>query len=204
MTAAAHGRPEQRPRPREAAGLVRRARPTDGPALARADVQAWRETYPGIVPQRFLDQLDVTGRARYWRGALGNPRGPAESAVFVAEMPGQGIVGFGACGEERVGLPDIDAEFHALYLLKSAQDLGLGRRLMQAMARELVLRGARAVSVWTLRDNRRARAFYEKLGGRLQAERPLDFDGTMVLEVGYGWPDVRVILGQANDEGANR
>jgi ribosomal protein S18 acetylase RimI-like enzyme len=204
MTALAPGRREPRMRPREAAGLVRRARVGDAAPLARADVQAWRETYPGIVPQRFLDRLDPAVRARYWRGALGAVRGPAESAVFVAEMPGHGIVGFGACGDERVGLPDTDGEFHALYLLKVAQDLGLGRRLMQAMARELVLRGARAVSVWTLRDNRRARAFYEKLGGRLQAERPLDFDGTPVWEVGYGWPDVRAMLGPAADEEAPR
>jgi ribosomal protein S18 acetylase RimI-like enzyme len=53
-------------------------------------------------------------------------------------------------------------------------------------------------------DNARARAFYEKLGGQLLAERPLDFDGTPVWEVGYGWPDVRAMLGPAADEEAPR
>jgi len=177
-----------------AVGQVRRAVPADAAALAQADVRAWHETYPGIVPQRFLDRLDPRYRVRYWDSMLRAPGRRPESVVFVAEMAGHGVVGFGGCGDERVGLPHVDGEFHALYLLKAAQGLGLGRRLMQSMARELILRGCRTASVWVLRDNARARRFYEKMGGRLTAERPLDFDGTAVMETAYTWPDVRRVL----------
>jgi GNAT superfamily N-acetyltransferase len=180
---------------RAAVGRVRRAAAADAHGLACADVQAWRETYPGIVPQRFLDRLDPAWRRRYWRASLSGPPGARpESVVFVAEIPGRAVAGFGACGDERVGLDRFDGEFHALYLVRAAHGLGLGRRLMEAMARELVLRGCRTASVWTLRANARARRFYEKLGGVLAAERTLDFDGTAVPEVCYGWADVRRVL----------
>jgi len=42
--------------------------------------------------------------------------------------------------------------------------------------------------VWVLRDNARARRFYERLGGAYMRERPLDFSfGISVMEVSYLW-----------------
>jgi RimJ/RimL family protein N-acetyltransferase len=46
--------------------------------------------------------------------------------------------------------------------------------------------------VWVLRDNVRARGFYERLGGVFLREHELDFGaGFTVIEVSYGWDDVR-------------
>jgi hypothetical protein len=46
--------------------------------------------------------------------------------------------------------------------------------------------------VWVLRDNRAARGFYEHLGGVYVREHALDFGaGFEVMEVSYGWDDVR-------------
>lgn len=167
--------------------LVRPARMGDDAAIAHVHVEGWRETYPGIVPARVLDRLDTESRRLYWRSAIVNRR--MAETVFVAEVDGT-VAGFGVCGREQVGLRDYDGEFHALYLLRHAQGRGLGTSLMAAMAHSLAGRGMAAATVWALRDNWRARRFYEKLGGRLIADRPLDFDGTRVMEVAYGWTDV--------------
>lgn len=171
-------------------GAVRRATPDDDRAVARIHVEGWRETYPGIVPASVLARLDANGRRGYWRSVIADHRSPAD--VFLARLDGEDV-GFGVCGREQLGLQGYAGEFHALYLLRVGQGRGFGTALMAAMASALVERGMAAATVWVLRDNWRARRFYEKLGGRLIAERPLDFDGTCVMEVAYGWADVTPI-----------
>jgi ribosomal protein S18 acetylase RimI-like enzyme len=171
-------------------GAVRRATPDDDRIVARIHVAGWRETYPGIVPASVLARLDANGRRGYWRSVITDRRSPAD--VFLARFDGADV-GFGVCGREQVGLEGYQGEFHALYLLRAAQGRGIGTALMAAMASSLIERGMTAVTVWVLRDNWRARRFYEKLGGRMIAERPLDFDGTCVMEVAYGWADVTPI-----------
>lgn len=171
-------------------GVVRRATPDDDRVVARIHVDGWRETYPGIVPDSVLARLDAENRRGYWRSVIADRRWPAD--VFIASFEEEDV-GFGVCGREQVGLAGYDGEFHALYLLRRAQGRGLGTALMAAMAGAFLERRRTAATVWVLRENWRARAFYEKLGGSLIAERPLDFDGTCVMEVAYGWADVTPI-----------
>ena len=172
-------------------GRIRRARLDDAAAVAHVHVAGWRETYPGIVPARTLASMDVSSRTRYWAQVLDNKRNRTD--IFVAEIPIDGedrVVGFGVNGPEQVGLRDYSGEFHALYVLKVGQGQGLGTRLMTTMAAALTLRGMTSCTVWALRDNWKARRFYEKMGGKLVSDRPLMFDGTQVMEVAYGWADV--------------
>ena len=51
--------------------MVRGAEQADVPSIAQVHVQAWRETYTGLVPQEVLDTLSLEERAAMWRGALG-------------------------------------------------------------------------------------------------------------------------------------
>jgi GNAT superfamily N-acetyltransferase len=169
---------------------IRAARPSDAAAIARVHVEGWRETYPGIVPRSVLDRLDIADRARYWSAVLREPG--RDSDLFVADTA-EGIVGFGMSGPEQVGLRGYDGEFQALYLLRVGQGRGLGRRLMAVMAAALLVRGWTSATVWTLRPNTRARRFYERLGGQPIGERQLDFDGSAVPEVAYGWADIGIV-----------
>ncbi|WP_207478394.1 GNAT family N-acetyltransferase [Arenibaculum pallidiluteum] len=172
---------------------VRRALNGDESAIAAVHVAGWRETYPGIIPASVLDRMEIAAMARYWRGALAGATG---SEAWLAEAgDGSGIVGFGVCGPETAGIPGCRGEFQALYVLRRGQGRGLGRGLMAAMGASLLARGLVPATVWTLRENWRARAFYEKLGGRRISERPLDFDGTMVMEVAYVWDDLSPLAG---------
>ncbi|HYD32660.1 MAG TPA: GNAT family N-acetyltransferase [Azospirillaceae bacterium] len=167
---------------------VRHAVSGDAGSIAHTHVLAWRQTYPGIVPAVTLAKLSVENRTLFWRRVLEIPE--PRTRVFVGEDGTGTIVGFGVCGPERVGLRDYQGEFHAIYLVRAAQGRGLGSRLMGTMARAMLDQGMAAASVWVLRDNRRARRFYQGLGGQPVAERPLNFDGTEVTEVSYGWRDL--------------
>lgn len=165
---------------------IRRAAPGDEARVAAVHVGGWRETYPGLMPPSVLDRMDAAGTARYWRGVLAMP---LAEEVWLAELDGA-VVGFGSCGPERAGLAGYRGEFLALYVLRRAQGRGIGPALMRAMWGSLRDRGLVPATVWTLRDNWRARAFYEKLGGRKVADRPLDFDGAVVMEVAYALTDL--------------
>ena len=44
--------------------------------------------------------------------------------------------------------------------------------------------------LWVLKDNLKARAFYEAMGGVLIGEKMITIGGAELLEVAYGWPDL--------------
>lgn len=62
---------------------------------------------------------------------------------------------------------------------------------MGAMSSDLQRRGFNAAALWVLRDNLKARRFYEHIGGKLIAEREDVRDGTILIELAYGWPDFK-------------
>ena len=82
---------------------IREASVADAEAIARVHVQAWRETYCGIVPSSVLDQLSVEQRTVLWNrwlAALDEP-----PLVRVVENGGQGVVGFVIAGRARAAPP---------------------------------------------------------------------------------------------------
>lgn len=163
----------------------------DAAALARVHVQAWRETYAGILPQAHLDALSVAEHEERWRGWLSIPT----TAVHVAERDGE-VVGFTSAGPAFEGAPaGYEAEIYAIYVLRKAQGEGLGRRLFDA-SREAT--GGRALVVWALERNP-WRRFYEKLGGRVVATRETTIDGETLTEVAYGWEATDAPFSPASD-----
>jgi GNAT superfamily N-acetyltransferase len=160
---------------------------SDAAAIARVHVASWRETYPGLLPDDYLAAMDVGEHEDRWLRTLQDPY--HRSAVLVVEHRG-GVAGFASAGRERDGDRRYDGELYAIYLMRSAQGHGLGRALVEASAAALAIRGMTSMVVWVLRENRRARAFYEGLGGVYLRERPLDMGlGVEVPEVSYLWRD---------------
>ena len=45
---------------------IRRARTADAVAIGAVHVAAWRSTYPGILPDRFLARLSVPRQAAHY------------------------------------------------------------------------------------------------------------------------------------------
>jgi GNAT superfamily N-acetyltransferase len=166
------------------------AGPGDAAALAEVHVRSWRETYKGILPDAYLDGLSVPGHARRWRHQLMQAR--PECVVIVAEGPA-GLVGYCA-GSILPGAPGgVEAEVHTLYLLRSAQSMGNGRRLLGAAARVLEAQGAGSLVIWVLSANRKARRFYDHIGGVAAAERPVRGWGGHLQETAYVWSSIAAV-----------
>jgi ribosomal protein S18 acetylase RimI-like enzyme len=172
-----------------ASARLRPARTTDAPAIAKVQVASWRTTYQGLVPAEYLETMTVEEHTTRWARLL---REPAHLELTFVVETAEGVVGFAMGGRERDGDPRYRGELYAIYLLRESQRHGYGRWLVEAVAAGLVRRGLTSMLVWVLRDNWPARAFYERLGGTFLREHDLDFGaGFSVVEVAYGWPDVR-------------
>jgi ribosomal protein S18 acetylase RimI-like enzyme len=117
---------------------VRRATREDAAGLARVQVATWRTTYGGIVPESFLAEMDAGKLAQRWTGQWAD----VAKHIFVAIDEGEGedagsVCGFACGGKIRVPVEGFDGELYAIYLLKDWQGLGVGRRLLAALAESL-------------------------------------------------------------------
>jgi RimJ/RimL family protein N-acetyltransferase len=165
---------------------IRPATLDDVAAIASIHVQSWQGAYRGMMPQEHLDQLDVVRRERRWTRAL-TSTDPSESAPLVAIADEQ-AVGFASIGPTRD--PDADpartGEVRAIYLLPQAWGQGFGRRLMTAALAQLADLGYQAATLWVLKENARARRFYEAAGFTADgAEQTEDIAGSPIAEVRY-------------------
>ena len=182
----------------------REARPADAAALGRLHVDSWRESYAGLVPDRMLDDLSAEARAAMWGSVLADPAAFGGTAVYVAESGGA-MVGFGACGgqrDEALKAAGFGGEFGAIYVLRSHQRAGAGRRLMGLMSRRLLDRGLSGAALWVLRENLAARRFYERLGGAVVGEKSDPEPGATLVELAYGWADLSPLASAGEAAGA--
>ena len=143
-----------------------------------------------------LDGLSAESRAAMWATVLNAPSSPNGTRVYVAESAGE-LIGFGACGGQRddtMRERGFAGEFGAIYILRLQQGVGVGRVLMNLMARDLVDRTMPSASLWVLRQNVGARAFYEGLGGTIIVEKEVAEVDTTLHEVAYGWLDIARLI----------
>lgn len=167
--------------------VITPAGPADAAGLAQAHVAAWRSTYPGLLPQTFLDAMDPRLYARRWRRQLEQTH-PAEVTLAAERL--DGVIGYcqgAAAGEE--------AEVFTLYVVRSAQGRGVGRALLTATARVFRAREAKALRLWVLEGNRGAQGFYTRLGGQPAVRRAASGWGGGLTEVRYDWPAIDVLAG---------
>jgi len=172
-------------------GRPRPAVVADAAEIAAIHVDSWRETYQGMLSDRYLAGMDVRDYEDRWLRTIQDPY--HRSVVFVSEEDDR-LVGFASCGRERDGDPRYEGELYAIYLRLAAQGRGHGRALVEAAAAGLAIRGMTSMVVWVLRDNAHARGFYERLGGVYLRERPLDLGpGLDVPEVSYLWANTAAL-----------
>ncbi|THD74453.1 MAG: GNAT family N-acetyltransferase [Phenylobacterium sp.] len=167
--------------------LILPAGPADAEALARVHVRSWRETYRGLLPDAYLARMSEAAFTRRFRRALTYP-GPNNVTLAAAEP--SGLLGYAEGGPSRAGIAD-EAEIATLYVLRTAQGLGVGKRLMSGTARALAAQGAKSLALSVLRDNLRARGFYEHLGGEAEpATLERGPGGALLHEVVYRWREI--------------
>jgi ribosomal protein S18 acetylase RimI-like enzyme len=169
------------------ATFLRAATPDDAEGIAMVRIDSWRKTYHDIMPDEYLDNMEVKDSMHLWHRVLSATS--SKTSVFVAELDGD-VVGFAAgkmLDEPKFGL---DAELAAIYLIPDLQRSGIGSRLVTMVAQAQQAQGASGLLTWVISENKIARAFFEKRQAELLIEQAYQWDGIDLLEVGYGWRDL--------------
>jgi ribosomal protein S18 acetylase RimI-like enzyme len=175
-----------------AVAQIRIATPDDANALAVMHIASWHETYTGLLPDKILSSLVVESRAAAWAKIMQEPIAERSTVVYLAEHD-KSIIGFGSCGAQRtenLKVKGYDGEISAIYVLREYQKRKIGTRIFRAMSSDLKRRGFNAAALWVLRENLKARRFYEHVGGKVIAEREDVRDGVVLVELSYGWRDL--------------
>lgn len=163
---------------------IREARPEDAEACAAAHIEGWRTGYRGLLPDEFLDAPEFASqRMERWRSWTWADD-LVDGRLFVGELRGR-VVGFATCGRERAQ-PVCDqissdgsqaskapavasasparGEVYAFYLHPDAWGSGVAPALIARCHEHLCDMGYAEAVLWVLRDNPRARQFYENAG----------------------------------------
>jgi GNAT superfamily N-acetyltransferase len=160
---------------------LRPATPGDAMAIAQAHLESWKTTYPGIIPQAYIDALNVENGVRNWQQRLEeNSR-----HIFVAEDE-SGIFGFICGGPIREPIPGYDSELDAIYLLQRHQRGGAGRALVLMLAGALRAQGLTSMIVWALEANS-AVQFYQRLGAVPVIRKTVNIGGADLADLALGW-----------------
>ena len=145
-------------RARQSGYVVRATRPEDAEGIARVHARVWRQTYGELVPEEFLAAMDSEASTDRWRALLAQH--PGETRRLLGLSAGQEIVAIAASGPSRDDDPPTELELRAINVLAAHHGTGLADLLMDSLI------GMQAASLWVLRDNARARAFYSRSGFR--------------------------------------
>jgi len=157
---------------------IRPAVAGDAGAMAEVFVAAWREAYPGVVPEAVLAGLDH-GRTARWLAGLIDERAEGETDVAVADERVIGFVRYGTRPPEPVGY------VFGLYVHPAQAGRGVGRALLGHAERRLREQGMEVVSLHVFEANERARRLYAKAG-----YAP---DGSTRVEPEYEATEIRLV-----------
>jgi GNAT superfamily N-acetyltransferase len=163
---------------------VRDADIDDADAIATAHIDGWRAGYRGVVPDEYLDAEEfASSRRDRWRSWSWQQI--PQSRLFVVTLQGR-VVGFGHAGPEQVVAHGIESpesepgdgdeargEIYGFYLHPTAWGSGGAGALMSRCEEFLRDEGFTSATLWVLRDNPRARAFYEKAGWQATGKESL-------------------------------
>ncbi|MGI9614553.1 MAG: GNAT family N-acetyltransferase [Acidimicrobiales bacterium] len=183
---------------------VRQPEPGDASAVARVHIQAWKVGYHDLLPAKFLAGLNEEAGAARWAQRLSETKtGNGEPGVefLVAERRDEAhqlfdLAGIATIGPVRsspretvptttiAGIPD--GELWMINVRPDAWSSGVGTALLTSAVERLVDRGSTSPVLWVLRDNDRARRFYEANGWVADGVTKTDeIGGEMVDEVRY-------------------
>lgn len=141
--------------------IVRAARSADAAGIAELDVRSWRAAYGDIFPSAELAKLSVEQRRASWERVIARAFG--EQIALVAEFNGE-LVGVCQAGPAR-DAPEGVAEIYSLYVEPDLWGRGVGTALFDVALPWLAPSYEKA-TLWVVRENKKARRFYEARGFR--------------------------------------
>jgi ribosomal protein S18 acetylase RimI-like enzyme len=157
---------------------IRDAVPGDVVTLAELHVATFKEAHGRAGAP------SVELRESQWRAAFERE---SDWFCYVAEAPDGELMGFAKGTLHDGGVPGFEGELDKIYVLRQWHRHGIGRQLVEHVARKFLERGVNSMLLFGDARNP-SNGFYEKLGAERLFSREGEFHG------GYGWRDLRRLL----------
>ncbi|SFI41166.1 Ribosomal protein S18 acetylase RimI [Tindallia magadiensis] len=160
---------------------IRKATIDDVKDISRIHALSWKFAYKGIIPQAFLDEL----KEDHWESAFVDwiKDNVLTAQILFENGKSIGCIAYGKSRDKS--LPDW-GEIVSLYLLPEYFGKGYGNKLLDSSLSDLKESGYESIYLWVLKNNRRARRFYEKNGMRCNNdEYVLEIMGEQLIDVRY-------------------
>lgn len=134
--------------------LIRPATIEDSEMKGLVHFKSWLETYPGLMPEQFLNSRTLSR-------CIDVARKNTENTLF-AEV-NQKVVGFICFIEKARDFVSVNdaSEIISLYVLRDYQGFGIGKAFMNECFNIL---GKNNFALFVLKGNEKAIGFYQKLG----------------------------------------
>lgn len=182
---------------------IRAATLDDTEAMGRVFVDSFHAAHRGQMPEWLLHTRTYEVSSNGWARAI--RENEPGTQLRIAELDGS-ILGIVMGGPPSPWPPDDAArgsaktgQCYALYVDTTKQGSGIGRALLQELARLLAADGAERLLIGVLAANAPGRGFYERMGGKLLGERDFDDEGVQLVEAVYVWDDIRTLFSSAAD-----
>lgn len=164
----------------------------DAAAIARVKIVGWRSTYSEWIETELLEEMLEPGRVQAWI-----ERQLAAPSTICVLAAADEVLGFGI-----VTQAEGEAELDSLHVLPRWRGRGLGRSLVTALAQRLSESGRSTMRVTVVKENDRARGFYERLGARYEDLWPAPWAAQHAIEEAvYRWTDLGELLARAEARG---
>ncbi|MFD2614159.1 GNAT family N-acetyltransferase [Paenibacillus gansuensis] len=171
---------------------IRKAVLEDVNEIAKVHINSLKTSHMGILPQIFLENLTYEWSTPRFTEALRNR--PKSVSLLVAENEKRQIVGFIWGGPERKSDEIYKGEIYAIYILSEYHGVGIGRKLVKALAKDLSSSNIFSMIVRVFAENNPSRRFYEAVGGRKVREGTVIVKDEVYNDVVYGWTNIKELL----------
>ena len=172
------------------------ATPDDIPELARVHLASKLSAETYIIDQAYLNSFTQEAFEEKWQSFLA-----AEDSQQYIAFEGDKALGLISFGQLRTPPPGTSkirplysSEIFAIYVHPDYIDKGIGKKLLQHAVLNLSDQKHQSLCLWVLEKNKRARGFYDKMGGQRIGKKMVEFGPTKAKELCYGWRDMSEIL----------
>jgi len=154
--------------------MIRTATERDAEKIASVHVRSWQSAYQGLIPQSYLDRLNVEQRKTSWARYLRNTTGSREGCLVAEED--ETIIGFAnfVPSRDEDSDPMMTTELASIYLLAERWNQGIGWALFKEVVELWRLAEYQEATLWVLNSNKRAINFYERSGWFIDGKEKSD------------------------------
>lgn len=173
---------------------IRQATMADISGVTKVHVENWKETYKGIFPDDFLEQVSYKTRLERWELTFEKAI-EGGSMTHVAVNHSDEIVGFSLAGTMRDATLRMryTCELYGIYVHPVYQEQGMGKQLMLASAMYMRSLHHERMGLWVLKENP-SKGFFEKTGAEQMYNKPVEIAGETFENLALGYENLDQLI----------